>query len=52
MNNVQECYKKLHALIIASGRSYVRGETSPEQVEKVKNMSVFPEYTLFGDWLD
>lgn len=37
-SNIQECYKKLHALIIAAGRSSVRGETSPAQVEKVKNL--------------
>lgn len=39
-DNVQECYKKLHALIIAAGRSSVRGETSPAQVEKVTNLYV------------
>lgn len=42
-NNVQECHKKLHALIMASGRGSVRGETSPAQVEKVKNLSVLAE---------
>ena len=45
-NNVQECYKKLHALIIAAGRSTVRGETSQAQVEKVKTLYVFPDYNL------
>lgn len=40
-NNVQECYKKLHALIVDAGRSSVRGETLPAQVEKVKKLSVF-----------
>lgn len=39
--NVQECHRKLHALIIAAGRTSVRGETSPAQAEKVKNLSVF-----------
>ena len=45
-NNVQECYKKLHALIVAAGRSSVRGETPPAQGEKVKNLSVFPPCKL------
>ncbi len=44
--NVQECYKKLHALIIAAGRSSVRGETSQAQVEKVKNLSVSSDCNL------
>ena len=52
MNNVQECHKKLHALIMASGRSSVRGKTSPAQVEKVKNLSVFAEYNLLSDSFD
>lgn len=47
-SNIQECYKKLHALIIAAGRSSVRGETSPAQVEKVKNLSVFSDCNLLG----
>ena len=50
-NNVQECYKKLHALIIAAGRSSVRGETSQAQVEKVKNLSVFPDCNLHSNKL-
>ena len=50
-NNVQECYKKLHALILAAGRSSVRGETSPAQVEKVKKLSVFPDWNLLCDVL-
>ena len=45
-NNVQECYRKLHALIIAAGRSSVRGETSRAQVEKVKSLSVFSDCNL------
>lgn len=38
--NIQECYKKLHTTIVAAGRATVRGETSPAQVEKVKNLYV------------
>ena len=38
--NIQECYKKLHTTIMAAGRATVRGETSPAQVEKVKNLYV------------
>lgn len=37
-DNVQECYKKLHALIVAAGKNTVKGETSPAQLEKVKNL--------------
>ena len=50
-NNVQECYKKLHALIVDAGRSSVRGETSLAQVEKVKNLSVLSERSLLSDKL-
>lgn len=40
-DNMQECYKKLHALIVATGRSStVRGETSQAQIEKVKGLYV------------
>ena len=39
-DNIQECYKKLHTTIVAAGRATVRGETSPAQVEKVKNLYV------------
>lgn len=37
-DNVEECYKKLHDLIIAAGRATVRGETSQAQKEKVKGL--------------
>ena len=50
-NNVQQCYKKLHALMVAAGKSSVRGETSPAQLEKVKNLSVFPDCNLLSDGL-
>lgn len=48
-DNVQECHKKLHAMIIAAGRSSVRGETSPAQVEKVKNLYVFATCDLLSN---
>ena len=38
--NIQECYKKLHAAIVAAGRATVKGETSPEKVEKIRNLYV------------
>ena len=38
MDNVQECYKKLHAMIVAAAKATVRGETSPEKAERVKNL--------------
>ena len=37
-DNVEECYKKLHDVIIAAGRATVRGETSQAQKEKVKGL--------------
>ena len=42
MDNVQECYKKLHGLIVSAGRNIVRGETSSEQAERVKDLYVDP----------
>ena len=51
-HNVQECYEKFHSLITASGRSSVRGETSPVQVEKVKDLFVFTEWNLLSLRLD
>lgn len=44
--NVHECYKKLHALVAATGKLAVRGETSPAQVERVKSMWVTPSLLL------
>ena len=37
-DNVEECYSKLHDLIVAAGRATVRGETSQAQKEKVKGL--------------
>ena len=34
--NAQDCYRKLQDLLLAAGRSAVRGETTPAQVAKVK----------------
>ncbi len=39
-DNAQECYKKLHTLIVDIGRSTVRGETSPDRTEKIKDLYV------------
>ena len=39
-DNVEECYKKLHAAIVTAGKTIVKGETSPEQAERVKNLHV------------
>ena len=38
--NVKTCYQKLHMMVIAAGRSTVRGETSQAQIEKVKALYV------------
>ena len=40
-DNEQECYKKLHDLIVAAGKSAVKGETSPDQAEKVRKLYVY-----------
>lgn len=37
-DNEQECFKKLQALIVDAGKNTVKGETSPQQAEKVKNL--------------
>lgn len=50
-HNIQECYKKLHALIVAAGRDSVRGETSLAQIQKVKNLSVLSDCDLHGNKL-
>lgn len=39
-DNAQECYKKLHTMIVDAARATIRGETSPAQVEKVKKLCV------------
>ena len=39
-DNVQECYRKLHTMIVAAGRAAIRGETSPAQAKKVKSLYV------------
>ena len=37
-DNVEEVFTKLRDLIVAAGKKSVRGETSPEQVKKVKRL--------------
>ncbi|KAI4229650.1 MAG: hypothetical protein L6R36_000697 [Xanthoria steineri] len=37
-DNVDACFMKLQHLILAAGRSSIRGETSPEQAERVKRL--------------
>ena len=39
-DNKQECYKKLHNLIVDAARGIVRGETSKAQMAKVKSLYV------------
>ena len=39
-DNIRECFHKLQLLIKASGKTAVKGETSPEQAAKVKNLYV------------
>ena len=36
--NVEECYQKLYSIIVTAGRATVRGETSPEQTRRIKNL--------------
>ena len=37
-DNVEEAFTKLRELILAAGKKSVRGETSPEQMKRVKNL--------------
>ncbi len=37
-DNVEEAFTKLRDLIVDAGKKSVRGETPPEQVEKVKKL--------------
>ncbi|KAL9640383.1 MAG: hypothetical protein Q9164_000326 [Protoblastenia rupestris] len=38
--NTGTCFKKLHALVVEAGRSTIRNETSPAQIERVKALYV------------
>ena len=40
-DNVQGCHKKLYDFIVNAGKSIIRGETSPEQAERVRGLYVF-----------
>jgi len=37
---VEECYKKLYALVVDAGKRSVKGETSKAKVERVKGLYV------------
>ncbi|KAL8681278.1 MAG: hypothetical protein Q9186_002589 [Xanthomendoza sp. 1 TL-2023] len=37
-DNVEACFTKLQHLIMGAGRASVKGETSPEQLERVKRL--------------
>jgi len=53
-DNVQECYKKLHAMIVAAGRAIIKGETSPEKAERVRKLFVdlsAVRYAKLTPWL-
>lgn len=39
-DNLHECFQKLRLLIVAAGKTAVKGETSPEQAAKVRNLYV------------
>lgn len=39
-DNVHECFQKLRRLIEAAGKTVVKGETSPKQAARVKNLYV------------
>ena len=40
-DNVEECFRKLHDLIIHVGQLVIKGETSTVQVQKVKKLYAF-----------
>lgn len=37
-DNVDQCFRRLRDLILAAGKSVVKGETSPEQKARVKQL--------------
>lgn len=37
-DNVQECFQKLKLLIESAGKNVIRGETTPEQMAKVRQL--------------
>lgn len=39
-DNIDECFQRLQLLIEAAGKTAVKGETSPEQVARVRNLYV------------
>ena len=39
-DNVHECFRKLEDLVVTAGKSAVRGETTPNQLAKVKKLYV------------
>ena len=44
-SNVEECFQKLHQLIVHIGQSIIKGETSTDQIKKVKKLYGF-SFTL------
>ena len=38
MDNVEECFRKLHDFIVDIGESSIKGETSTQQITKVKKL--------------
>lgn len=39
-DNIHECFQKLRRLIEAAGKTVVKGETSPKQAARVRNLYV------------
>ncbi len=39
-DNAQSCYKRLYEAIVEAGRKAIQGETSAEQVKRVKHLCV------------
>ena len=37
-DNIQECLEKLRGVLMAACKSVIRGETTPAQVERAKNL--------------
>ena len=44
--NTQECFRKLKELILAAGKTTIKGETSPAKKARLKSLYVPPVYRI------
>ena len=46
-DNIEDCFKRLHQLIVHIGEVAVKGETSSQQVDKVRKLYVWLIYGFY-----